>query len=261
MPHAVVPRLFPEIDWRLFRRGAAYNEFYGPHGVEDLLGLTLSDELYGSPNMSGIVLTRSGREPQFEADVVNQVDQLRPALVTATRRIERVAKSRRREAALEATVERLARRPTVIVDRMARILFFSREAELLLKSPEARVRFSELAARALLQPTEQTSFLLDGPQGSLRVEVHVERAPESQAFAIATIEAPQGESPPKRWRLTRAEAAVLRLLTEGLSNREIAGRLFVSLETVRTHVSRVLAKSGARSRAQLLVLLRDLTPG
>ena len=57
--------------------------------------------------------------------------------------------------------------------------------------------------------------------------------------------------------MTRAETQVLGLLAEGLSNREIGERLFVSLETVRTHVSRVLAKAGARSRAKLLVLLRD----
>ena len=44
-------------------------------------------------------------------------------------------------------------------------------------------------------------------------------------------------------------------LREGLSNRDIAGRLFVSVETVRTHVHHVLSKVGVRSRTQLLVRL------
>jgi DNA-binding CsgD family transcriptional regulator len=145
----------------------------------------------------------------------------------------------------------------VIVDRVGHVLFMSREAELLLKGAEARASFAELAARALLEPSEETSFFLDGGRGSLRVEAHALRSPGLQPIAIATIQPLQGKTPVQRWRLTRTETQVLALLTEGLSNREIAGQLFVSLDTVKTHVSRVLAKSGTRSRAQLLVLLRD----
>jgi DNA-binding CsgD family transcriptional regulator len=261
MPHAVVPRLVPEVDWASFQRGAAFNEFCRPHGVEDLLGLSLSDEPYGSPSTSGVLLTRSQREPQFDAEVVNQVDRLRPALLSAARRIERVAKSRRREAALAAAIERLAQRPTLIVDRVGHVLFMSREAELLLKGTEARASFAELTARALVAPSEETSFLLDRAQGSFRVEAHALRSPGLQPIAIATIQPLQRETPVQRWRLTRTETQVLGLLAEGLSNREIAGQLFVSLDTVKTHVSRVLAKSGTRSRAQLLVLLRDQRQG
>lgn len=54
--------------------------------------------------------------------------------------------------------------------------------------------------------------------------------------------------------LTRREAEVLALVAEGLTNAEVAGRLVLGTETVRTHVAALLRKLGARDRTQAVVL-------
>ena len=57
-----------------------------------------------------------------------------------------------------------------------------------------------------------------------------------------------GQKPPGG--LTAREAEVLTLLAAGLSNAEIAKRLYLSHATVKTHINRIFAKTGARDRAQ-----------
>lgn len=57
--------------------------------------------------------------------------------------------------------------------------------------------------------------------------------------------------------LTPRGAEVLDLLAEGLSNREIAGRLYVSVATVKTHINAIFAKLGVSDRAHAIARVQD----
>ena len=61
--------------------------------------------------------------------------------------------------------------------------------------------------------------------------------------------------------LSRRESEVASLIADGLSNKQIARRLFISLATVKDHVHRILAKTGLSNRASVAAAVSDHGPG
>jgi DNA-binding NarL/FixJ family response regulator len=70
-------------------------------------------------------------------------------------------------------------------------------------------------------------------------------------MASAELDRVSGRRPAPSGRLTPSEQRVAELVASGLSNKEVAARLFVSVYTVEAHLSNVYAKLGIRSRTQL----------
>jgi DNA-binding NarL/FixJ family response regulator len=99
---------------------------------------------------------------------------------------------------------------------------------------------------ALLSPSVTRRLITD-------IASRPERAPASGGALATALSA-----------LTEREREVLSLVAEGLSNDEIAARLFLSPLTAKTHVSRIMTKLDARDRAQLVVIAYEsglVTPG
>jgi DNA-binding NarL/FixJ family response regulator len=96
-------------------------------------------------------------------------------------------------------------------------------------------------ARAIAEVTAGRAGLSPAVQGRV-LEVLAAQDEPAAGRREARGELPDG--------LTGREAEVLALVAEGLSNTEIAGRLQVSMATVKTHINNLFAKTGVRDRAQ-----------
>ncbi len=114
--------------------------------------------------------------------------------------------------------------------------------------PKERERFlhTESAARAALG---EATYLREVAAG--RALLLASAIAEAMAVAEATPQEPDDGG------LTPRELDVLRLLAKGLSNPEIADALYIGRGTVRTHVSNILGKLGARTRTEATMLARD----
>src|ERR687898_848337 len=79
---------------------------------------------------------------------------------------------------------------------------------------------------------------------------------------IGFFSAPRTAAPQRAFpELTQREEEVLSLVAQGKSNQQIARRLFVSLKTVRNHVSNILLKLQVADRAQAVIRARDAGMG
>jgi DNA-binding NarL/FixJ family response regulator len=106
-----------------------------------------------------------------------------------------------------------------------------------------------------VRPTELTAAIRTVASGDAVVSPRVtRRLLEEYARVSPGPGAGQLDPPPDLAALTDREREVLDAVAHGLSNAEIATRLFVSEATVKSHVGRILSKLGLRDRVQVVVL-------
>lgn len=81
-----------------------------------------------------------------------------------------------------------------------------------------------------------------------------------KTLASPTVDSPSEALTAQLATLSPREQEVLKLITNGLNNREIAQTLFISERTVRNHVTRILSQLGLRDRTQAALLANNFWP-
>ena len=101
-----------------------------------------------------------------------------------------------------------------------------------------------------IHPDDLVQAVRDAYQG--KVQLHPDIARKLMS-AVATASPPQTQPAAGPDQLTEREREVLKLIAEGLNNREIAESLVISEKTVKTHVSSILGKLGVEDRTQAAI--------
>ena len=91
----------------------------------------------------------------------------------------------------------------------------------------------------------------------LKLTKHTETVVVREVMVEAPVSFVRDESKLQSLGITPRELEILQLIADGLSNKEIAERVFVSENTVKTHSSRVFEKLGARRRTQAVQLGKE----
>ena len=82
-------------------------------------------------------------------------------------------------------------------------------------------------------------------------------SPSLSARLLSDLLQPTGSKPDPLSQLTGREAEILKLVAEGLSNKEVAARLSLQEKTVKHHMTRVLAKLNVRNRTEAALLMHE----
>jgi DNA-binding CsgD family transcriptional regulator len=229
---------------RAFERSAAYTDYYRRHDLERITCLWLTDRPYATEGMVGMLLARHRKRDEFDVQDGERLGAVLSALAVAVRRCERAD-------ALGAIATVIG--AYVVLDPHP--LWMSPAAHGLLggRVPDEL----EVAARRLLAADK--SARVEVELRDARAELQV-AGPLGRPVVIARLESRTVRDCTaarlrERFGLTAAEMRVLRLVALGLTNATIADRCDVSVETVRTHVARVLAKLDVGTRAQAAALV------
>jgi DNA-binding NarL/FixJ family response regulator len=95
-------------------------------------------------------------------------------------------------------------------------------------------------------------------RGGVLIEPSVARKVVAELARLRPAPAPEPRPAPLVEPLSEREREILRLVAAGLTNREIAGRLFLAEGTVKNYVTNILGKIGARDRTQAAVAAQEL---
>ncbi len=136
-------------------------------------------------------------------------------------------------------------------------LVLAKTCALLVKIPEALKELAE--AVHLAEPEGYLSSFVDEGDPLRLLLARLEGAPYArQILAAFPPQVGAAQKTSQAALLSEREREVILLVAEGLSNQEIAERLFISLATVKTHINNIYNKLGVSNRMQALTRLKEL---
>jgi DNA-binding CsgD family transcriptional regulator len=209
--------------------------------------------------VAALQLHRRDAGRPFRRSGVAFMRQMAPRIGEALRRAMRSEPPRRAEAGADPPPAS----GVLLLDRLGRPTFQTPAAEdwrRALGHPGGELPAAVLAAAARVRASHAEGIV---PVDSAMRPARVEASPAGDGETIAVVFNLQrpalGLVTPLAWELTPAERRVVELALREASNADIAARLFVSEDTVRTHPGHVYAKLGVRGRNQLLARYFDET--
>lgn len=188
------------------------------------------------PWENGIVLASA---PRDDFPTAMETHLLRVAVSQAAIAIHTGRRLSRERAARAAAEEELRIQRALLATLLAEV---GPPLERLAQRIREAERWQQSAAGAALSSTSSTSSTSSAPSASA--------ASRASAAAPPSTEATSGRPGPGRPPLTRREVEVLGLLAQGLSNREIAGVLWLSDRTVERHITGLYRKIGVARRSE-----------
>jgi DNA-binding CsgD family transcriptional regulator len=257
-------------------RSRAYREFFAPQHVEYIANLRLTPSGFGEPDTVCLLLMRRPWQVDFTHADVAVMSAALPAFQSAAQRHARIQASVARGKMLETVVETLIGEPVVVFDQQGRPLWRSNRAREVVECSDATSHplsvslRSEARKLALMAQRERNGCAsrmglelpFSGGPSIASADLTIARGAGGNTYVVARLRERKPDAVKlgmlaEHYDLTPAETAVLGQIAEGLSNREIAERQRVSLETARTHVHRVLQKLGVPTRTRAALLTRE----
>lgn len=257
-----------------------FNEWSLPQGYSSVMGATLLDE--GEWRVEFVVPGKV----EFGPEHLKLCDAIAPHLKRAVQLNHRLQTAEVDKAYSLSSLDNLDQ-GVLIVDCKARVIFANKAVDRAFgdglkivddmlcanSASETALLRSSIASGATdsLGQSRDTVTISRGPFRMplsllvipLRSEVNwIARHQQAVAVFITDPEkavGPDGNQLQKQFGLTRAEALLVRELIEGSDIQEVADRLRIKIATARTHLHRVLAKTGARSQTDLIRMM--LIPG
>jgi DNA-binding CsgD family transcriptional regulator len=257
-----------------------YNEWSLPQGYSSVMGATLLAE--GDWRIEFVVPGRVDFGPEH----LKLYDAIAPHLRRAVQLNRRLQAAEVDRAYSLAALDKLGQ-GVVIVDCNARIIFANRAADsafagglrlvngvLCSDSAAETAALHSAIASGVGDRLAGSSDTVTVSRGSLRLplsllviplqsEINWTAGHQRAAAVFITdperVSAPDARQLQKQFGLTRAEAVLVREMLKGRGVQDVADRLEIKIATARTHLHRVLAKTGARSQADLMRLM--LTSG